>query len=230
MSDDQELVKSGVEAVLKPFADLLDKIAGPAADEIGLTVRDTVRVFRIKRQVRLFQRVKEILDKAGIQPQKVPLKILFPILENASIEEDDQLQDCWAALLANNASGRYIEVIFPEILHQLSAADAILLQMCFHETFNHYNRMSPPWHQPVTTIITAWEYRFRQNGNSPDFPVSDLSLDNLLRLGLLSRTSTGDPHHSDDYRLTHLGYQFMGACEDPSVTSKLSRFQEHRGP
>ncbi|MCU1268796.1 MAG: hypothetical protein JWN74_90 [Acidobacteriaceae bacterium] len=131
MEEDRELVKAGFEAVLKPLTDLLDKIAGPAAEEVGLTFQDSVRTFRLKRQIRLMQRAKEMIDRSGLTPRRVPLKLLLPIFENASIEEDDELQDRWAALLANNAGGNYMATVFPELLRQLSSGDACLLRMCF---------------------------------------------------------------------------------------------------
>ncbi len=59
MADEDKIVKAGVEAALKPFADLLEKLTGPAAEEIGLTVKDHVRVFRFRRQLRLLSALSE---------------------------------------------------------------------------------------------------------------------------------------------------------------------------
>src|ERR1700755_3276467 len=101
MEDEDKLVRAGVEAALKPFADMLEKIAGPAAEEFGLTLKDHVRVFRLKRQIRLFKRVEEMLAEAKMEPGRVPFKLLLPMIENASIEENNELQDRWAAMLAN---------------------------------------------------------------------------------------------------------------------------------
>jgi len=84
-------LNAGLDAALKPFSDLIMKIAGPAADEIGLTLQDHVRVFRLKRQLRLLERVKEML--ADREPQRVPLKIIEEIVEHGSVEESDDLQD-----------------------------------------------------------------------------------------------------------------------------------------
>src|SRR5438270_2292499 len=98
MADEDKLVKAGVEAALKPFADLLEKLAGPAAEEIGLTLKDHVRVFRLKRRLRLLARVQEMLAGSNLEAHRVPLKILGPIIENATVEDDDDLQDKWAAL------------------------------------------------------------------------------------------------------------------------------------
>jgi hypothetical protein len=57
MSDEDDLVKAGVEGavggIVAPFADLLNKLVGPAAEALGLTLRDQVQFFRLKRYRRL---------------------------------------------------------------------------------------------------------------------------------------------------------------------------------
>lgn len=132
MSDE---LKGGIEALMKPFSDLLDKLAGPAVEEIGLTLQDHVRMFRLKRQLRLFERVKHMLHEAGLDAGRVPLKLLQPIIENASQEEDDDLQDRWAALLANAAvSEKSVHPSFIEVLKQLSSSDVLTLDVLDRKT------------------------------------------------------------------------------------------------
>jgi hypothetical protein len=46
-----------LEKVLDPIADLITRIAGGAADEIGLTLRDSVKVYREKRQYQLLEKM-----------------------------------------------------------------------------------------------------------------------------------------------------------------------------
>src|SRR5437879_3494652 len=133
MSNEFDLAKGGFDAAMAPFAELLQKIAGPAAEEIGLTLQDHVKFYRMKRRIRLLQKTKDFLDQLGIEPRRVPLKLLATIVDNATLEEDDSLQDMWAALLANSASAKSVEAAFPEILRQLSPADAHLLKSCFQE-------------------------------------------------------------------------------------------------
>lgn len=107
MADDSELVKAGVEgfssAAFKGVNALLQSLLGPAAEEAGLMLKDHVRVFRAERQLCLYRRTIERLQKMDVRPQRVPLKLLFPIVENASMEESDELQDRWANLLAHAA-------------------------------------------------------------------------------------------------------------------------------
>jgi hypothetical protein len=85
-------------------------------DGMGSTLRAEWRlVFSgfCRQQIRLLQRAKEMIDGTGLAPKRVPLKVLLPIFENASIEDDDDLQDRWAALLASNAAGKYVSTVFP---------------------------------------------------------------------------------------------------------------------
>jgi hypothetical protein len=126
VSEEYDLAKAGFDAALAPMAGLIDKIAGPAAEEIGLMLRDSVRVYRLKRQVRLLQKTQEILDKLGGEPRTVPLKLLLPIVEHGSNEEDDELQDRWAALLANSATRDILIPAAPDILRQFTKEDVLL--------------------------------------------------------------------------------------------------------
>lgn len=229
-SDDAELVKAGAEGVvagaMRPFAQMIEKVFGPAAEEAGLTLRDSVRGFRLRRQVRLWQRCKEMLDNAGIEPKAIPLKLLLLTIECASIEEDDVLQDRWAALLANNAMGNHTQTSFQETLRQLSGSDARLLRVCFHETFcSFYNKFSPPWKTPVNRSVQMWE--------RPPFanlapPTNILSIENVIRLGLIER------YHADsdavEYYLTLFGYLFVEACEEPAQVLKLRLDQQMSHP
>src|SRR6266496_2812595 len=100
MGGESELVKAGVEglssAAFEGVNDLLQSLFGPAAEEAGLMLKDHVKVFRAERQLRLYERTVRLFQKMGVSPQRVSLRLLFPIVENASLEESDQLQDRWA--------------------------------------------------------------------------------------------------------------------------------------
>jgi hypothetical protein len=144
--DDIKMVKAGIEAVsssaLSGVNNLLLRLFGPAADEAGLMLNDHVRVFRAKRQLRLYLRTAEKLEEAGITPQQVPLKLLFPIVENASIEESDELQDRWANLLARASDPKeadLVELSFPTILRELSSRDVKFLDELFKEAHRRAN-------------------------------------------------------------------------------------------
>lgn len=217
--DDAELVKAGVEGmvggIIAPFADLLDKLVGPATEEFGLALRDQVKFVRFKRSVRLLARTKEMFESMRRQPEPIALKVLLPILENGSVEEDDDLQDRWAALLVNSSLGN--QRLLPgasEILKQLSPFEVLLLQMCC-DSVHPRGPFLELEKKPMNNTAHQWfavlakEHNFKKAGMAHQHEV-DVMIDNLTRLGLLiRRPSKTDPNA---IYMTSLGYEFVGLC------------------
>jgi len=118
---------------------LFAKLAGESAEEIGLAFRDSVRVWRWERTLKLAEKVKRIAHKYDIQLNPVKPAILLPILDGAFLEDDAELQDKWAALLVSAASRPDEEVRgFSEILRQVTPALAKFLDRAFDETAEAY--------------------------------------------------------------------------------------------
>jgi hypothetical protein len=182
-------VKDAIEALYKPIESIVKTLAGPAAEEIGLSFRDSVQAWRLKRQVRLFERVKNFCEGAGIRPQAVKLSFLFDVIDKGSLEDDDTLQDMWASLLANAADPRreaLISSAFPEVLRQISKAEAGFVYVLDKAT----SGVNPPVPRPNTSWIT------------------DVQIDNLRRLGLTDGTH-------GTMQLTTFGRAFVHACQPP---------------
>src|SRR5579863_1360786 len=110
--DPNELIKAAPEiakgvgalAVAVPFTAIVKRMLGPAADELAEMWRDQVRLYRYERQLKCVEKAEKMATDAGFTPNAVPIKLLFPLLEGASLEEDETLHDMWAALLANASS------------------------------------------------------------------------------------------------------------------------------
>lgn len=108
----------------------MKRMLGPAADEVAEMWRDQVRLYRYERQLKCIQKVEKMAQEAGLTPQAIPTKILFPLLEGASFEDNEDLHTMWAALLANAASpenASKVEASFIAILKQMSPDEAKLL-------------------------------------------------------------------------------------------------------
>ena len=166
-------IKTGIEQMLLPLQKLVDKLLGPAATEVGLSLSDSLKVWRFKRQIRLLQEVKRLLDQSGQDIKPIATRLFFPALEAASIEDDDEMQTRWAALLANEAiSVGSVHPSFIDILKQLAPGDARLL-----------DRISDSCTSTNTHTIQWWmisprsqpEQRERDQG----------AIGNLVRLGLV---------------------------------------------
>jgi hypothetical protein len=137
MPDDQtkNVIKGAIEAIYAPIESIVKTLAGPAAEEIGLSLRDSVQAWRLKRQIRLFERVKKICEDAGIKPQAVKMPLLFEIMEKGSLEESDELQDIWANMLSNAADPKRASLVttaYPEILKQLCIEEVKFLEGIFN--------------------------------------------------------------------------------------------------
>jgi hypothetical protein len=232
MADDADLVKAGVqgmvEGALAPFSDLLRKLAGPGAEELGLTIQDSVLVFRMRRQVRLFERVKHMLSEAGAEPNRVPLKMLTPVIEGACLEEDDELQDRWAALLANVAVSGDSRVAYAEVLRQLSRPEVLLLRMAFYYLFPHGTHKFGVNSNSLRGVIKKWKHVLsKEQGRSESDPESIrawvAALEAAARLGLIKG-------RGDDYALTDFGFCLARACEEPATIGMAYRKLAEFGP
>src|SRR6185312_1265640 len=90
-----------------PFTAIAKRMLGPAADEFAEMMRDHVRLYRYRRQLSCVQKAAKMAEDAGFTPNEVPSKLLFPLLEGASFEENEDLHTMWAALLANASSPKW---------------------------------------------------------------------------------------------------------------------------
>lgn len=78
------------------------------------------------------RRADELLRERGLQgPSRlIPLNVAVPILEAASLEENDDLQDLWAALFVNAVdadSDVEVKRMFVSILQDVGVLDAEIL-------------------------------------------------------------------------------------------------------
>ncbi|KQN32358.1 hypothetical protein ASE92_17275 [Pedobacter sp. Leaf41] len=80
---------------------ILTKLIGPAAEEWGGIISDNLKPRRLKNQIRNLKKVQQIVQDEGLKLRNVNLKVLFPYLENVSLEEDESLQNMWANLFTN---------------------------------------------------------------------------------------------------------------------------------
>jgi len=135
MADEKELLKLGVEAAVSGaiegsgFRALVQQFLGPLATEVGTGLGYVGTVLRMKLGLSMMQKASKMLSEAGIDPKPVAPKLFLPILEHASLEDDDYLQERWAALLANGVSPEdcVVSPSFPDILNQMSPREARLL-------------------------------------------------------------------------------------------------------
>ncbi|MEJ2391534.1 MAG: Abi-alpha family protein, partial [Gammaproteobacteria bacterium] len=201
MSDETEAIKEAAKAtqeVAKTASNAIDAgremggfvsrfISGPLEQAVGI-VEDKLRYIRWERQRRLIRRAEEYMREQGLSaPDKpIPLKNVVPLLEYATLEEDDTLQDMWARLLVNGtneSTGVNIERSFIEILAQLSPLEAQILQVIYALPFEATQHAGVVTESLPFSAKVAEEKPEKKYGD-PTKEVK-LALANLARIGCL---------------------------------------------
>jgi hypothetical protein len=178
---------------------LLKVVLGPPAKEFGQLWKDRVSARRFRNLVKIAMEAKEQLSRAGLSPREVPLRIIHPLLEDASLEEDTDLQKRWASLLANASAGNSGSQVLPcyvDILRQLTPVEARFLDKAYNET------IEPRQHQPAN-LPPPRRHPVLENTLALLRPST---VGNLERLGLITRHS-----HEIDSFTSYLGRNTMGA-------------------
>ncbi len=150
----------------------LRKLIGPAITETGLLISDEIRFRRFKNQVNIFLKAKELLESKGVTPKTINLKLLVPLIEYSSLEEDKTVQDVWSNVIANIASYD-TEQIFNlkcvEILKEITPSEILFLDYLFKlfkekevellekwksdERLKNRTNITPDW-----AIFSPWKY------------------------------------------------------------------------
>jgi hypothetical protein len=130
--------KAGIEATEK-LGGFVSRIIGEPTDTVIGILTDKLKFMRWERQIRLTERAKEIINQKNIEGELkiVPPKIALPIIENASLEENDELQDLWACLIASSVDPNHdgtLRAAFIDIIKQLEVNDVHILNLIY----SHY--------------------------------------------------------------------------------------------
>jgi len=122
MAKEINIKSSTVEKGLELAKEFLGKLISPTVEELGLFISDNIKFLRFKNQVKILLKAKKYIEEKNITLKEIPIKILVPLLEQASLEDDEKLQDKWSNMLVNMADSEtnMQNQVFPYILSQLS--------------------------------------------------------------------------------------------------------------
>ena len=211
-----EIAEKGIIQLADRASEFLGKLVNPPLKELGGLLADKVRFWRFRNQVDIILQAESFLKQKGIQPGKVPLKTLAPLLEHSSWEEDPDMQTKWASLLANAANPSYsydIHSSYVDVLNQLSPLEARLLDLLFDE----YERT--PSDKKDALSFSKEKICQAVNISSAKF---DILIGNSFRLNLLQPPASHGGISIGEYpivlrtyeviQLTPLGCDFVRHC------------------
>jgi hypothetical protein len=187
-------------------------LSGPLEQGVGI-FEDKLWYMRLERQIAIMDKFNKKMTERGLESptQAIPMKIAIPLLQAASMEDDDNLQELWANLLVNAAdkdSGVEVRHSYITILKDLTPFDAMILNRAYSNDVSKFTGLSV--------------FSLSQGGPNIQLPASperqkpsantQVSIENLLRLGLLKGYQWGGSDTITGVNKTKLGYYFYKAC------------------
>ena len=131
-----ELELLGIDKSLRATFNALFR---PALEETGHLLGDRIRGWRARNLASVVRKVDTRLAKRNVSDDDIAalkLAVGLPILERASAQDDEVLQDLWANLIVSSvADGHEIDPSYIEILHQFTRLDCEVLDFVVHNTF-----------------------------------------------------------------------------------------------
>lgn len=203
---------------------LLTRLFGPTTDVVGEHLSLEFSAIAARRRANLMLIIKraEILHQEAevIESQELPLNVSVPLLEAASLCEDDYLREHWAALLANatssvsgKASAREIPS-FVDVLRNLSPVEATVLRALMkcqniNLELKHFDLHFP---SAVDFQVVIGNLR-RQSCITPELGFTALTTEESPEPILIFQ----DGQQFAEVNLTWFGMAFVEACQSSSA-------------
>ena len=217
---------------------VLKQLASKPLDQLGEILADRVRLWRFNNQLAILEQAGEYARKRGIKINPVRLKVLLPLLDGASLEEEKTIQQLWAQLMVNAGAVDVPDrtaTLAIEFLKGISAQDAKLLDIMHAEVFASAANKEVP--RSVTGGKPGVALFAHELGIDPHaFARRDrlieltgfaekefeLCFDNITRFNVIEAPTLHDldgrPNRNDHYRFTRLGWEVMALIKDGHTT------------
>ncbi|WP_339158314.1 Abi-alpha family protein [Paenibacillus sp. FSL W8-0186] len=102
--------------------------------EVGHLLQDKIKAKRYSNMIDIIARAKDKLGKKGVSLNEPSLKVILPLLENSSLEDDEGLKDKWSSLLRNvldESKANDPHLSFVNILNELTPKEAQILDYLY---------------------------------------------------------------------------------------------------
>jgi len=170
-------------------------------DVVGLLGGDLLRRYRIRNWYSISQKTFDKLGQRGVeQIEPLNAKVIVPLLEAASNEGDETLQDMWASLLANAMDPNRdtsLPQIFIETLRQMEPIDVLVFRKMAEKAAN----------EALSSQDLADRLACRES-------LAAVSVERLTELGILRELGGAGPPH---YVVSALGTElYLASSPDAS--------------
>jgi len=127
-----ETIANVIDKSVKSIGHFLSLVSKPALEEFGFLLKDKVHTWRMNNLIKTLKKAegKLVYENKNLE---IHPKIALSIIENASMEEEEELQDMWAGLFAASCLEKKDDenLIFIDILKKITVIQArIIKYMC----------------------------------------------------------------------------------------------------
>jgi hypothetical protein len=204
-------IKPIAEAVNVTVAKSFEGIEGflkivcvPALEEVGFLLRDKVSHWRLNNVLKILKKAQDKLEFENGQLQiKAHPRVALSIIENGSLNDNDDIQNLWAGLFVSSCTkdGQDDEnLIFVDLLKQLTIIEAkILNYACIQaRKVHHKNGLFTA----TGLIITSEE--LSEITGIYDIHRLDRELDHLKSLNLIGTSLSGGFKYDKDQLIANI--------------------------
>ena len=213
-----ESLKSITESGIKGISKFLDITCRPALEELGLWAKDYVKIWRFKNLYNVLERARGKVAYQDGQIMMVNPRVGISVIDNASLAEEEEVQEMWAGLFASSISPDGKDdsnLLFVNLLKQLTSTQARILRYAFeHSKKVLYD----------SGLVIGCNFNITLNEAFDLFQIDDINrldreLDSLRSLGLIQHglnLNFDDEKPKVNLSLTSLGIYLVSKCQGES--------------
>ncbi len=192
----------------------LSRICLPAAEELGLLLRDKVSTWRANNAVKITLKAEQKYQELPNHESKhAHPRLAWQILEEGSWIEADEVQSLWAGLLASSCTDDGKDdsnLMFVDLLARLTLSEARMLD---HVCKSAEKIVTPAgWVAAELFVMTL--VQLKDASKLSDLHRIDRELDHLRTLGLLNEKAGFGPYSTDaNVTPSPLALQMYARCQ-----------------
>lgn len=210
-------IDASFELETKEVKEFLDIITPDFVKEFGGILGDSVRNWRFRNEIKILKNTKELVKRTGLDFNKIPLKVLVPLMEASSLEEEETMQNRWSNLLANALLGK-IEITpnYVEMLKELSSIEVQILDKIYSEA----SQKNPQERKNLQFSKDAIIQLLSISSDQAELIIENFYRLNLCRMPGSTGISFGENlraavNTTEVFELTSTGFEFVKACREP---------------
>ena len=134
-----ELSAKQILSSLEQIISFFEEIIGPPVKAFAKTLADRINLYRLENLIKISERIEKIQKEKNVKREDIKhlsYKVGLPLLENASLEEQSDLQEKWAYLInyytVDSHKGENndfsLDRYYIDIFSQFSSLDCKLLE------------------------------------------------------------------------------------------------------